>query len=121
MEIPPLKGILLPSMPKEPSEKVLQKPVESKTMETNPMVSEVVHQVMSQRDEDIQQLVENLNQFMKSINYSLQFIPDREAGVVIIKVVDGNGRVIRQIPPEAMQSLSAKIGENIGVLLNSKL
>ncbi len=97
----------------------MKKPAQAKEGESLPRES--IKKVTVEQEEAIQQLAENLNQFMKSIDYNLQFIPDRQAGIVIIKVLDGEGKVIRQIPPEAIQSLSSKIGESIGILLNSKL
>ncbi len=119
MEIPALKDALIQSTPSEPLSKDPQKTPKSLVVEGVPVVS--LEKVTGKQEEAIQQLAENLNQIMKSINYNLQFIPDREAGVVIIKVLDGNGKVIRQIPPEAILSLSSRIGESIGIFINSKL
>jgi len=119
MEIPTIKETLIRSMLHDPSQKVLKKPAQTKAVELPQRDS--IEKVTGEQEETIRQLAENLNQFMRSIDYNLQFIPDREAGIVIIKVLDENGNVIRQIPPEAIQSLSSKIGESIGILLNSKL
>ncbi len=119
MEIPAIKETLMRSMLQDPSRKVLKKPAQTKEVES--AHRESIEKVEGEQEETIRQLAENLNQFMRSIDYNLKFIPDREAGIVIIKVLDGNGNVIRQIPPEAIQSLSSKIGESIGILLNSKL
>ena len=72
-------------------------------------------------EEAIQKLTEHINQMMKQLDFSLQFIPDKEAGEVIIRVLDGEGRVIRQIPPHEVINLSSNIGEQVGLLLNEKL
>ncbi len=69
----------------------------------------------------IHALTERLNQFMKSSRFNLQFIPDQEAGGVVIKVYDGNGNLIRRIPPEVMELLSSEFGDHIGILLNAQL
>jgi len=119
METSAIKKTLIRSILHDPSEKALKKPDRAKEVELPDRDS--IEKVTGEQEETIRQLAENLNQFMRSIDYNLQFIPDREAGIVIIKVLDENGNVIRQIPPEAIQSLSSKIGENIGILLNSKL
>jgi len=119
MDIPGIKEPQVRPTTPEPSPKGMKKPAQAKEGESFP--KESVKKVTVEQEEAIQQLAENLNQFMKSIDYNLQFIPDRQAGIVIIKVLDGEGKVIRQIPPEAIQSLSSKIGESIGILLNSKL
>jgi len=69
----------------------------------------------------IRKLAEHINRFAKENQISLQFIPDKESGMVIIKVYDGQGKFIRQIPPEALMSISAKIGKKNGILFNVKL
>lgn len=119
MEIPTIKEALIRSMVHDTSQKIHKKEVQTKDVEL--AHRESVEKGVSEQEETIRELAENLNRFMKSIDYNLQFIPDREAGIVIIKVLDGNGKVIRQIPPEAIRSLSSRIGESIGILLNSKL
>jgi uncharacterized FlaG/YvyC family protein len=58
---------------------------------------------------------------LKAMSFSLQFVPNREAGQVTIKVLDGEGRLIRQIPPGEIVSLSSNIGAGVGLLLNGKL
>lgn len=69
----------------------------------------------------IQALTQRLNHFMESSHFNLQFIPDRKAGGVVIKVYDGNGNLIRRIPPEVMDLLSSEFGDHIGILLNARL
>lgn len=71
-------------------------------------------------EETIHELADRINEFMRSMNYSLQFVPDRESGMVIIKVLDGKGKVVRQIPPEELASISSMLGERIGMLLNER-
>lgn len=119
MDIPALKDARFQSTHPEPLPKDPKKSPGSIEVEMVSMGS--LEMVTGQQEEIVQQLAENLNQIMRSINYNLQFIPDREAGVVIIKVLDGNGKLIRQIPPEAFLSLSSRIGESIGIFINSKL
>ena len=76
--------------------------------------------VLEGNEESLQAIAERINQSLKSMGYSLQFIPDKESGVVVIKVLDEKGRVIRQIPPEAMVGLFSKIG-NKGLIFNKML
>lgn len=119
MEIPAIKEThVRPSTP-DPSQRSLKKPALTKESEAASVNS--VKKITMEQEANIRQLAENLNQFMRSIDYHLQFIPDREAGIVIIKVLDGDGKLIRQIPPEAILSLSSGIGESMGVFINSKL
>ncbi len=71
-------------------------------------------------EESVRELADRINEFMRSMNYSLQFVPDRESGMVIIKILDGKGKVVRQIPPEELASISSMLGDRIGVLLNER-
>lgn len=95
-------------------------PKESKPATQEPK-TEMTQEASQGKEKGIQELVENINRFMRAMNFSLQFIPDRESGSIVIKVLDSKGEIIRQIPPEAITSLSSRIGESIGILLNSKL
>jgi len=86
-----------------------------------PGPAEFLKKVASGNEEAIRKLAESINEFMKAISYSLQFIPDKEAGMVIIKVLDSEGNVVRRIPPEEMAGLYSRIGSSIGLLVNEKL
>jgi uncharacterized FlaG/YvyC family protein len=122
MEIPITKGnrispAIQESAPK-PS-KIREQPCSSPHSN---QVDPGTHQSFSINNEEaIKALTESLNHFMKSLRFNLQFIPDREAGGVIIKVYDGDGNLIRRIPPEVMGLLSSEFGANIGLLLNVQL
>jgi len=76
--------------------------------------------VFEGNEESLQAIAERINQSLKSMGYSLQFIPNKESGVVVIKVLDEKGKVIRQIPPEAMIGLFSEIGDK-GLILNKML
>lgn len=119
MEIPGIKESQGRPIAPDQTEKPLKKTSQHKEIEVSS--KGFVQKTIDEQEESIKQLAENLNQFMKNLDYNLQFIPDREAGIVIIKVLDGNGKLIRQIPPEAFLSLSSRIGESIGIFINSKL
>ena len=98
-----------PEQKKEEGEWVGQKPP-----------SEEMKIVLKGNEESLRAIAERINQSLKSMGYSLQFIPNKESGTVVIKVLDGNGRVIRQIPPEAMAALFPETG-NKGLILNKTL
>lgn len=71
-------------------------------------------------EEAIGELADRINEFMRSMNYSLQFVPDRESGMVVIKVLDSKGKVLRQIPPAEMASIASMLDSKIGMILNER-
>ena len=96
-------------------------PKKSKRTDTEKPEAKPVKKIPAVNEETIRKLAENINQILKAMSFSLQFIPGREAGQIIIKILDGDGKLIRQIPPEEIVSLSSNIGEGVGLLLNGKL
>jgi flagellar protein FlaG len=86
--------------------------------DAEPAQLEFVSKVANGDEEAIRKVAENINRFMEDMDFSLRFIPDKEAGIVIIKVLDSNGNTIRTIPPEEMAALSSRIGSSIGMLVN---
>ncbi|MFH1148179.1 MAG: flagellar protein FlaG [Pseudomonadota bacterium] len=112
---PPLSA----SVSKETKKKPVQAPVEPDPEAVKESVDrELVQQAASGHEEAVRKLAEGLNKFMNDMSYSLQFIPDKEDGGVVVKVLDNEGRVIRRIPPEEMASISAKVGSKTGLLVN---
>jgi flagellar protein FlaG len=71
--------------------------------------------------EAIKAIVENVNRVIEAMRYNIQFVVDQESGGVIIKVVDGEGKLIRQIPPEGLAALSSDTLAGLGLLLNREL
>jgi len=86
--------------------------------DVEPAQTEFVRKVANGNEEAIRKVAENINRFMEDMDFSLRFIPDKEAGIVIIKVLDSDGNTIRTIPPEEMAALSSRIGSSIGMLVN---
>ncbi|MDD5153563.1 MAG: flagellar protein FlaG [Desulfovibrionales bacterium] len=89
--------------------------------DAEPAQSELIRKVAKGNEEAIRKVAENINRFMEDMDFSLRFIPDKEAGIVIVKVLDSEGNTIRTIPPEEMAALSSRIGSSIGVLVNKIL
>lgn len=85
-----------------------------------PAEMDSLKQAASGDEEALKKLSEGINQFMEGNRYSLQFIPDREAGIVVVRVLDSKGNLIRSIPPEELAALSSKIGSSIGLLVNEE-
>jgi len=72
-------------------------------------------------EETAKALTEHINTFMRSMRYSLQFVLDKQNDQVIIKVLDEEGKLVRQIPPEAVTELSHRIGDSTGMVVNQTL
>ena len=119
MEIMEIKGNIARSLTPEPIQKPVQRPEPKK--EERPAPLEVRGKPARHNEENIRALAEKMNQSLQDMRYSLQFVPDVENGQVVIKVLDGEGKVIRRIPPELMAELSAKVGESTGLVVNETL
>lgn len=55
-------------------------------------------------------------------NRKLRFFIDRDSNEVIVKVIDGEtDKVIKEIPPEALQRLHNRMREAIGLLIDEEI
>jgi flagellar protein FlaG len=71
--------------------------------------------------EEIKQGLEAVNIKLMSMNSSIQFIVDGKTDDVVVKVVDNDtGKVIRQIPPEAVLRLREHLAEMSGLIVKQK-
>jgi uncharacterized FlaG/YvyC family protein len=107
--------------PKEFKEKASPKP--EKSQERQKPIPLDFHQIALKGniEKQLKAVAEHLNREMQRMQYSLQFMMDKEGKKIVIKVLDGKGNLIRQIPPEEMQTLSASLGGDVGILLNETL
>jgi flagellar protein FlaG len=70
---------------------------------------------------DVNNAVEQLNDFARKNASALNFSKDEETGKTIVKVVDtATDTVIRQIPTEEAVSIAKSIDRMQGVLINHK-
>ena len=83
--------------------------------------TELLDKVSRGDAEAINGLVKNINQIVEAMRYNIQFVVDRESGGIIIKVVDSEGNLIREIPPEGLAALTSDMGAGLGLLLNTEL
>ncbi len=78
---------------------------------------------------EVQDQIEQIQQFNQKINRTLQFEVDSELGVTIVRVIDKETEeLIRQFPPEELLNLSRRLKDlnelntgNSGVLLAEKV
>ena len=65
--------------------------------------------------------VEQANKLMELFNRDLRFETNQETGIVQISIVDKNdGKVIKQIPPDHVLNMVARIMDIIGGLMDVK-
>jgi len=62
--------------------------------------------------------VEKLNQITMLSNSYLQFSIHEETEKLVVKVIDENGEVIRQIPPEEMLEMLVRMEESLGAIID---
>ena len=71
--------------------------------------------------EDINQLTEQLNKFMKTINADLHFELHEETKRMMVQFVDQKDkRVIKEFPPHELLDTLAAIRDYVGVLLDKR-
>jgi flagellar protein FlaG len=74
------------------------------------------------KERDIEKNVEILQETFRLFNRRLKFNVNREIDRVVVKVVDGTtDKVIKEIPPEEIQKLIARIKETIGILFDEEI
>lgn len=62
---------------------------------------------------DVEKTVEQLNDYVQSLNRSIHFSFDNDAGKTVVTVTDDNtGKVIRQIPDDLLLELAKKMHNN---------
>ena len=72
---------------------------------------------------DTEQAVEKLEKTLSELKHNkLEFTVHEETGRTIVKVVDQeSGEVIKELPPEELLDLAAKLEEMSGVLFDKKI
>ena len=73
--------------------------------------------------EDVKQIVENANEELKkSYNKQLSFFVDDKTGKPGVRIIDTKTqKVIKQIPPEELLNLAARLKEQIGALVDEHI
>jgi len=75
-----------------------------------------------ERKADIQGPLEELETLSWAFNRRLKFTINHDLDQVVVKVIDGEtDKVIKELPPEALQRVHARIREAIGLLLDEEI
>ncbi|NBB89889.1 MAG: flagellar biosynthesis protein FlaG [Spirochaetes bacterium] len=71
---------------------------------------------------DIDSVASKLDDVSSIFNRKLKFSVDREFGGVVVKVIDTTtDKVIKELPPEALQRLHVRIQETLGLLFDETI
>jgi flagellar protein FlaG len=71
--------------------------------------------------EGLQQVVRQINDFLKSSASNVQFTVDSQSDKVVVRIVDSQtNQLIRQFPSEEMLAISQSIDQMTGLLLQLK-
>ncbi|MBW1980180.1 MAG: flagellar protein FlaG [Deltaproteobacteria bacterium] len=69
----------------------------------------------------VEELVAKIQEYVDSLAVELKFQVHDKTGVLMVKVIkEETGEVIREVPPEQLLDLAARIDEMIGALLDAK-
>jgi len=73
-------------------------------------------------EEDVKESVQDINDIVKKVKEDLSFEIHDETERMMVKVIDRKTHeVIKELPPEEMLDLSARIHEMVGLLIDEKV
>ena len=71
--------------------------------------------------EELKELSKALNHFLSLFNLETKLVYNKDAGQVVVQVIDQRtNEVIKQIPPEELLEVAKRIHEFIGIFLKTK-
>src|SRR3990172_97530 len=71
---------------------------------------------------ELEKTIVNINKMLESMDTSLQFYVHKDSGRIVVKVINNKSKeVIREIPPEEILKLDAKIKETAGLIIDKKI
>lgn len=71
---------------------------------------------------DVRESVENVNEIVNQIKEDLAFKVHDKTGKLMVQIVDLKTKeIIKEMPPEEMLDLEAKIHEMVGILIDKKV
>jgi flagellar protein FlaG len=82
----------------------------------------VSHSKSSGSNFDPEQYIEDILRISRFFNRKLKFSINRELEQVVVKVIDSKtDKVIKEIPPEALQRLHQRMQEALGLLIDEEI
>ncbi|MBD1390853.1 flagellar protein FlaG [Neiella sp. HB171785] len=74
------------------------------------------------KPEQLEVVVQQLQEFVQTLNRDIAFSVDKESGKDVIKVTNQDtGELVRQIPSEEVLLLAARLSEATGLLVNTEV
>jgi flagellar protein FlaG len=67
---------------------------------------------------ELESTLEGINEYLIEIGSSLNFIYDEASGRSAVQVLDDKGEIIRQLPPQELLDVYARIRNIVGILLD---
>lgn len=75
----------------------------------------------AERDAQVKQVVERINQAIQSLSSNLNFSVDKDTGITVVKVMDTEtNQLIRQIPGDEILSIAKAIDTLQGLIIRQK-
>lgn len=73
-------------------------------------------------EDDVRESVKDINDIVQKVKENLSFEIHDETDRMMVKVIDSKTKeVIKELPPEEMLDLSARIHEMVGLLIDEKV
>lgn len=73
---------------------------------------------------DLQQAIDDVNKSVKAYNRKLQYSVHEKTNTIMVKVIDtseGRDEVIRELPPEKILDMVAKMWEMAGIIVDERV
>lgn len=72
--------------------------------------------------DDVEKSVEDMNKALSILNRSLKFTVHEDTGKLMVRVIDNeSGRIIKEIPPQILLDIEARIEKFLGILFDKKI
>jgi flagellar protein FlaG len=104
--------------------KTTVRPVESSNTPAKPQFASVESQTIAATsaeetdNAELESALAGINEYLNEIGSSLNFIYDEASGRSAVQVLDEKGEVIRQLPPQELLDVYARIRNIVGILLD---
>ncbi|WP_225918015.1 flagellar protein FlaG [Neiella holothuriorum] len=109
--------------PEEMSKESVQEAIAAAEVAKAQAQTEVEQQAKSEeiKPDQLEIVVQQLQEFVQTLNRDIAFSVDKESGIDVIKVTNQEtGELVRQIPSEEVLLLAARLSEATGLLVNTE-